>query len=238
MEFYVLFSLITLTSIVVFGVLGMINGFIKEMAGLIGIIGGVFVATRFAEQCGNFINNSIIQIQNPSSIYLVGFVAVFLLFWIFCILFGFLFSKIVKFSKLTFIDRLLGFIFGGLKVFLILAILTTAITYIGFIRESANRHLDKSFMYELFLKAGRFIISLDYSNLDIDSATMDLTSKVKNTIGDTDLLEESAESIKALISNATGIITDAIPESFDTDESSQIDGVDNNDSDDDSNLDQ
>lgn len=227
MEIHVWFNLITLILVVALGTKGMINGFIKEVFGLIGIIGGIFVASRFAESFGKIISDNIFQIQNTSSIYIVGFVAILFIFWIVCLLFGFILSKIVSFSALTIVNRLLGFIFSALKVFLILSILIAAISYIGFIKDNyLDKYLKNSFMYESFLKTGRFIINLDYSSLD--NTVEDITSKAKSEIDDSDFLKHQIETVENFVSNETNIVIESFMKDNETNNSLHVNKTEDN----------
>jgi membrane protein required for colicin V production len=62
---------------------GYFNGVIKEVAGLIGIVGGLFLASKFYHQTGIYINDNLLTIPNKSAVNLVGFIVVFVGFWIF-----------------------------------------------------------------------------------------------------------------------------------------------------------
>ena len=204
MEIHLWFNLISLVCIIIFGIKGLMNGFIKEIFGLVGIIGGIFIAARFAQKCGEFISDNVINIQNTSSVYIVGFVAILLSFWIICILFGIILSKIISFSALTTIDRVLGFVFGGLKFFLILSVIITAMSYISFIKDNMDKYFKDSFMYESSLKTGNFIINLDYSN--IDNTMDDISSKIKEDIKP---INETIDTINDEISNKTDIFIES-----------------------------
>ena len=98
---------------------GFFNGFIKEIAGLVGIIGGLFLAGEYYHKAGIFINENLITIKNPSAIDLVGFISIFIGFWLLAVFIGFLLSKILKVSSLGVFDKILGFIFAGAKFFIL-----------------------------------------------------------------------------------------------------------------------
>ena len=50
------FDLVVVALVLVLGIKGLLNGFIKEIFGIIGLIGGVIVASRYADEVGEFIS--------------------------------------------------------------------------------------------------------------------------------------------------------------------------------------
>ena len=159
---------------------GFFNGIIKEVFGLIGIIGGIYLAGLYYHQVGVYINSNLMTIPNKSAIDLVGFVSIFLLFWIFCIFLGFLFGNILKLSALGFLDKILGFIFGGLKFFLIISILIAALYQIKFVKKGIDKFKDHSILFPVMLNIGDKIINLSPKDLDIKKVEKKIKNSVKN----------------------------------------------------------
>ncbi len=141
------------------GLKGIINGLIKEIFGLLGIVGGVFIASKYADRASLFIQNTFYKIQNESLASFVGFLALLILFWLFCLLLGNLFSKLIKLSGLGFLDRFGGFLFGGLKVFLIFAILVFCVSRIGFLNQKLQDFAKDSYTLALLKKSGAYIMN-------------------------------------------------------------------------------
>lgn len=84
------------------GLKGIINGLIKEIFGLLGIIGGVFIASKYATQAAEFIQSAFYKIENQSLAGFAGFLAILIIFWIVCLLVGNFLSKLIKLSGLGF----------------------------------------------------------------------------------------------------------------------------------------
>lgn len=165
MEQFAWFDIITLGLILILALKGVINGFIKEVFGLIGIVGGIYLATRFASQAGLWINTNLFTFGNESSMFLIGFLSILIVFWILALMVGLMFSKLIDLSGLNFVNRFLGFIIGGAKVFLILAVIFVAVSHIGFVQDNLNKYLKNSIMYPIFVKAGTYIIDLKPDSL-------------------------------------------------------------------------
>jgi membrane protein required for colicin V production len=67
------FDLIIITITLILGLKGLFRGFIKEVFGILGIIGAIFVASRISTEVGGAIA-PILAIQNEATIKLLGFV--------------------------------------------------------------------------------------------------------------------------------------------------------------------
>jgi membrane protein required for colicin V production len=160
-----IFDIISLSLILILGIKGIINGFIKEVSGLVGIVGGIYIASRFAQEAGIFIDKNIYQIQNSSSLYLIGFITVLLGFWLLSIFVGYILENLLKMSGLGAIDKLAGFAVGSSKIFLIFSILAITLSNIAFIKEKVDSMLGKSFMYPIFIEVGHYIVKQDPNNI-------------------------------------------------------------------------
>lgn len=58
------------------GLKGFLHGFVKEVAGLAAIIGGIFLASRFSGGFGDFFVH-ILNIKNETAAHVVSFIALF-----------------------------------------------------------------------------------------------------------------------------------------------------------------
>jgi len=160
---------------------GFFNGFIKEIAGLVGIVGGLFLASKYYHIAGAYINNHLITIKNPSAIDLVGFIVVFLGFWIICIFIGFLLSKILTISSLGILDRILGFIFAGAKFFVLVSIIFALLYKIEFVREKISPFTKNSVVFPVMIKVGDEVINLKPQ--DIKNSIKNVKISLKNLKG-------------------------------------------------------
>jgi len=145
------------------GLKGFFNGFFKEFFGLIGIIGGVFVGSRLGYEAGKYINDNFIHLQNSSVINVTGFLTAFILFWIGMTIIGNLFSILSNKSGLGAINKILGFLFSGAKIFLILAVITNALMSVKIIRERSSQYVEGSVLVPNLQEIGSYIINQDFS---------------------------------------------------------------------------
>lgn len=124
-----------LVIILLVGFKGFYDGFIHEIFALIGVVTGIFFASRLALAMGVFFNEYIYNINSPSLTIMLGFVIILAFFWIGFLVLGFVLSRFIKLSGLGLMDRILGYIFSCVKVFCIFSFIIFALNEIKFIRE-------------------------------------------------------------------------------------------------------
>ena len=155
-----LFDGIIIAITLILAIKGFFNGFIKEIAGLIGIIGGLFLASKYYHAAGVYINENLITIKNPSAVDLVGFISVFIGFWIIAVFVGFLLGRILKISSLGVFDKILGMLFAGAKFFILVSIIFALLYKVDFVKEKITAFTKSSLMFPIMLKIGDEIINL------------------------------------------------------------------------------
>lgn len=165
MENVSLFDIVSISLILFLGIKGILNGFVKEVFGLLGIIGGIYLASRYAQEAGQLISDHIFKFGNQASLYLFGFIAILIFVWIACIFLGYIIAQVLSISGLGPIDKLAGFVVGSLKIFLVFAVLTVTLTNIEFIKTKLEPYMAKSMMFPIFMQAGNYIVKLDTKNM-------------------------------------------------------------------------
>ena len=69
------FDIAVVAIVVILGLKGIFNGFFKELFGLIGIIGGIFLASRIGDWAGEYLNKHIFHFDNPTMLKFIGFIS-------------------------------------------------------------------------------------------------------------------------------------------------------------------
>jgi len=163
---------VTISAIVlILGIKGFMNGFIKEIFGLAGLIAGVYLGSRFADTAATFINDNFLQMQNPTLLKLLGFLAVLIIVWLGATLLGSILSKLTSASGLSFINRLFGFIAGGGKYFIIFALIVTALSNVTLVKENLGKYVNNSVLYPYLVEVGSKIIHLNPASLGLGDAS-------------------------------------------------------------------
>ena len=194
------FDLVAAVIILLLGLKGIINGFFKEVFGLVGIIGGIFVASRVGESVGEELNSLIFNFSSPAAVSFLGFLTTLALFWLLMVLVGFIFKKLSSLSGLGPLDKILGFIFGASKFFLIAAVIAHAAYSIQAVKSTIDSNMNNSILFPIMVETGGFIMKMDPVgmsediNKTIDESTQALKNKTQEVIEDA--TDEHIQEIK------------------------------------------
>ena len=164
MDLVTWFDIIIIALVLMLGVKGIINGLIKETFGLIGLIGGLVVASRFSDVAEGFISKNIYKFENASLLQFVAFIGLWLVFWLICLLVGKFLSKIVSVSGLGFLDRLGGFVMGSGKIFLTFSAVIAVMAGTS-LNNIIEPYAKNSNVYPLLLQTGRWITNVNIKNI-------------------------------------------------------------------------
>lgn len=193
---------VTISAIIlILGIKGFMQGFIKEVFGLAGLVGGVYFASRLSDKAAIFIEANFFQLENTSLLKLIGFLAILIVIWLGATILGSLFSKLTNDSGLSFLNRLFGFIAGGGKYFLIFALIVTALSNVKLVKDNLEKYVSDSVLYPFLLEAGSTLIKIDTSSLGI--ATSDATQVVKEIVTSTENNVSSNEINMTVETNTT-----------------------------------
>ena len=173
---------ITIGAIVlILGIKGFMNGFIKEVFGLVGLVGGVYFASRLAGDAATFIDSNFLHLENTALLKLLGFLTILIIIWLSATILGAIFSKLTSASGLGFLNRLFGFIAGGGKYFLIFALIVTALSNVSLVKDNLEKYVKDSILYPYLKAAGSSIINIDPATLGLKkSSTTEVLKEVAN----------------------------------------------------------
>ena len=146
--------------ILVLGLKGLFNGFRKETFGFVGLIGGVFIASRAAKPLASIAESRVLHLSNPAVWELISFVIVLLLTWGVVALIGNAVENRIRTFSLSITNRLLGFVIAALKYFLVLSMILAALYRTPLIRDTFGKSADKSLLFPYLDRAGSLLINL------------------------------------------------------------------------------
>ncbi|MCR4941549.1 MAG: CvpA family protein [Campylobacter sp.] len=183
MNSIVWFDVIIIGAILILGLKGLINGLIREIFGLIGLIGGLILASRLKDVGGDFIYANIYQIQNQSLLEFVSFISIWIIFWLFCLLIGKFLAKLIGASGLGFLDRIGGFLAGSAKIFLTVAAVLAIISTTN-LSDKIEPYFKDSKVYPIFLQTGKWIANMDVKAIknDVESLVLDKSQEKKSDV--------------------------------------------------------
>jgi len=174
------FDLVVAVIILLLGLKGILNGFFKELFGLIGIIGGIFIASRVGEDVGGFLNDNIFHFESHAVVAFSGFLLTLALFWLAMIGLGHLFKKLGALSGLGPVDRIAGFILSSGKFFLIAAVIAYAVNNIKPIHDNIQEPMKNSIFFPVLVETGGAIMHIDTG--EIQQKADSVVDKSKETV--------------------------------------------------------
>lgn len=186
MQNFTVFDIVIVSITVLLGLKGLLRGFIKEVFGLVGIIGGIFVASRMAGEIGKLIA-PVLALENNATIQLIGFIIGLVGFWAIVYVLGIILSKIFSASGLGLFDRILGFVFGSAKIFLIFSVIVFGLYQVKSFKNLMDEKVASSITFPFLVETGGFIVKLDPSAF---------IKKVEEKVAPKEDIEEDPDLIK------------------------------------------
>ncbi|MFT4683443.1 MAG: membrane protein required for colicin V production [Urechidicola sp.] len=159
---------IILTALLLFGFIrGLLKGLFVELASLLSLIVGVYGAIHFSYFIGDFLKDSVDWDERYISI--VAFAVTFIVIVIVISLLGKLFTKIANFAALGILNKLLGGVFGAVKIGLILSVLLIVFDKLNSTIPFVNKeNTEDSVLYEP-VKGLAPMIFPDFLNVEEDT---------------------------------------------------------------------
>lgn len=106
-------DIIIIIVILFFAIKGLICGLIKEAAGIVAILAGLFVAINFSEWLSNWILEK--GWFDPKYLEIISFTVIFLGIILLVIVMSKMLNKFADAISLNWLNKLAGFVFGGIK---------------------------------------------------------------------------------------------------------------------------
>jgi membrane protein required for colicin V production len=205
MQNFAIFDLVILAITLILGLKGLFRGLIKEVFGIIGIIGAIFVASRISKEIGDLIA-PILVLENEATIKLIGFIVALVSVWLVVYSAGIIVSKIFSASGLGIVDRIFGFVFGAAKIFLIFSVIAYALYQVESFKKVINEKFANSVVMPHLISVGSYIIKLDTSSItnSIDKAV--------DSAKDSKILEETTDSIKESVQSTVNSVKEVVEE--------------------------
>ena len=206
MQSFAIFDLIILSITLILGLKGLFRGLIKEVFGIIGIIGAIFVASRISKEIGDLIA-PILVLENEATIKLIGFVVALVAVWLVVYSAGVIVSKIFAASGLGIVDRIFGFVFGAAKIFLIFSVIAYALYQVQSFKKVIDEKFADSIVMPHLVSVGSYIIKLDTATI-----TNSIDKVVDGAKDSASAIEETTNNIKDGVESTVNGVKDAVEE--------------------------
>lgn len=139
---------------------GIWQGFVAGLASLLGILLGVFFASRFYHELGGWIATNIYDLTSPELNALVGFLIIFILIWSVFSVLGAMFS-LKRIALLRGVDNILGLALGFCKAFILLSIIIFGISQINWLKNFSQNLEQNSALFPVMKNLAVKIMNLE-----------------------------------------------------------------------------
>lgn len=194
------FDIVLFVIILFLGIKGVINGFFKELFGLVGIVGGIFLASRIGDSVGQVISDHIFKFQSSSAISFSGFLFTIILFWFLMLGVGMSLKKLSIVSGFGIFDKILGFLFSASKFFFITSVIVYAAYNVKATRVTIDSFMKNSILFPAMITTGSYIMKLE--PVDVEQAINEKAEEEQNKIDETiesstlKIVEDAKDKIK------------------------------------------
>jgi membrane protein required for colicin V production len=154
------FDLILIGLTLVLGLKGTLTGFRRELFGFVGLIGGVFIASRAADPLARLVEANLFRLSNPAAMRLILFVAVLTLVWGGISMLGRAVESRSYGAAPSPLSRAGGFLLAAGKYFLIFSIILAALYQTPMIRKKLQSRVEGSLLFPLLRPLGKTLIHL------------------------------------------------------------------------------
>ena len=203
MQDFAVFDLIIIAITLILGLKGLFRGLIKEVFGIIGIIGAIFVASRISKEVGDLLA-PVLVLENEATIKLIGFVVSLVGVWLVVYSAGVVVSKIFSASGLGVIDRIFGFVFGAAKIFLIFSVISYALYQVQSFKKVIDEKFATSIVMPHLISVGSYIIKLDTNTITNGF------DKAVNSVKESPILKETTSTIKEEVNSTVNGVQEAV----------------------------
>jgi membrane protein required for colicin V production len=112
-----MFDIIVLAVIGILTIFGLLNGMVKQLFGLAGVVAGYMLAMRYYQLCSKYLTSF-----HPGTAKVISFIAIFLVCIIVAHIIGWVLGRFFTISGLGFLNRIGGGILGFAKGYLIVCV--------------------------------------------------------------------------------------------------------------------
>ncbi len=138
---------IILGALIIYGIIkGFFKGLFVEVASLLALMLGVYGAVHFSNYAAEFLSNYVDW--SGKKINISSFIITFVVIVLAISLAGKALTKLANFAALGIINKLLGALFGGLKIALILSVLLLVFDRFNNTLSLVSEELEDSILYK------------------------------------------------------------------------------------------
>ncbi|RDU61236.1 CvpA family protein [Helicobacter sp. MIT 14-3879] len=162
MEFANYIDIGIIVIVLLLGLRGLKNGLVHEIMSMVGVILGIYLASKYCVELSKYLKLAGLELQNETILWSLAFIIIFSFIWIGFLVVGTVIARfIVAMPELAIINYFGGYIFSALKYFVILCVLVYAFSQIGFLKAPIKDFTKDTTSYPIMYEVAEKIMSLE-----------------------------------------------------------------------------
>ena len=148
--------------VAVLGLRGLKNGLIHEIMGVLGVVLGIYFASKYCIDVAKYIELVGLSFENRHILLMLAFILILALVWIGCLGLGVIVARFVVISpESAIINYFGGYVFSALKYFVILCVVVYGLTQVGFLKDPIKNLTEGTRSYPIMYEVAEKIMSIE-----------------------------------------------------------------------------
>ena len=118
------------------GVRGLRNGLIHEIMGVVGVVLGIYFASKYCIEGAYYLELAGLKFENKHVLWMLSFILILAVIWIGSLVIGSIIARfIVVLPEIAIVNYCGGYVFATLKYFVILCVVVYGLTQVSFLKD-------------------------------------------------------------------------------------------------------
>ncbi len=148
--------------VAVLGLRGLKNGLIHEIMGVLGVVLGIYFASKYCIDGAKYIELAGLSFENKHILLMLAFILILALVWIGFLVLGVIVARfVVILPEIAIINYFGGYVFSALKYFVILCVVVYGLTQVGFLKDPIKELTEGTRSYPIMYEVAEKIMSIE-----------------------------------------------------------------------------
>lgn len=148
--------------VAVLGLRGLKNGLIHEIMGVLGVVLGIYFASKYCIDGARYIELVGLSFENRHILLMFAFILILALVWIGFLVLGVIVARfVVILPEIAIINYFGGYVFSALKYFVILCVVVYGLTQVGFLKDPIKELTEGTRSYPIMYEVAEKIMSIE-----------------------------------------------------------------------------
>lgn len=148
--------------VAVLGLRGLKNGLIHEIMGVLGVVLGIYFASKYCIDGARYIELVGLSFENRHILLMFAFILILALVWIGFLVLGVIVARfVVILPEIAIINYFGGYVFSALKYFVILCVVVYGLTQVGFLKDPIKNLTEGTRSYPIMYEVAEKIMSIE-----------------------------------------------------------------------------